>query len=80
MILHHHEKYSGGGYPLGIRDETIPFESRIICVADSYDAMTSDRPYRKGMPPNVAIDELIKFKGIQFDPIIVEAFLEIHIG
>ncbi|MGV8984013.1 HD-GYP domain-containing protein [Clostridium sp.] len=79
MILHHHEKYGGGGYPLGIRGETIPFESRIICVADSYDAMTSDRPYRKGLPPNVAIDELIKFKGIQFDPIIVEAFLEIHI-
>ncbi len=78
MILHHHEKY-GGGYPLGIRGETIPFEARIICVADSYDAMTSDRPYRKGLPPNVAIDELIKFKGIQFDPMIVEAFLEIHI-
>lgn len=50
-----------------------------ICVADSYDAMTSDRPYKKGLPHTVAVDELIKFKGIQFDPIIVEAFLKIDI-
>lgn len=77
MILHHHEKYGGGGYPLGISGDSIPLESRIICVADSYDAMTSDRPYRNGLPHNVAIDELIKFKGIQFDPIIVETFLKI---
>ena len=77
MILHHHEKYDGSGYPFGISRETIPLESRIICVADSYDAMTSDRPYRKGLPHSVAVDELIKFKGIQFDPIIVEAFLKI---
>jgi HD-GYP domain-containing protein (c-di-GMP phosphodiesterase class II) len=77
MILHHHEKYDGSGYPFGISRETIPLESRIICVADSYDAMTSDRPYRKGLTHSVAVDELIKFKGIQFDPIIVEAFLKI---
>lgn len=78
IILHHHEKYNGSGYPSGISGETIPLESRIICVADSYDAMTSDRPYRKGLPPTVAVDELIKFKGIQFDSIIVEAFLKIN--
>lgn len=79
MILHHHEKYDGDGYPLGISGNSIPLESRIICVADSYDAMTSDRPYRNCLTHNVAIDELIKFKGIQFDPIIVEAFLKIYI-
>jgi len=79
IILHHHEKYNGSGYPSGISDETIPFESRIICVADSYDAMTSDRPYRKGLPHSVAVDELIKYKGIQFDPKIVDAFLKIDI-
>ena len=79
MIFHHHEKYKGNGYPSGISGDSIPLESRIICVADSYDAMTSDRPYRKGMPHNVAVDELIKFKGIQFDPQIVDAFLKINI-
>ena len=77
MILHHHEKYNGSGYPSGISGETIPLESRIICVADSYDAMTSDRPYRKGLPHSVAVDELNKFKGIQFDTIVVDAFLKI---
>lgn len=79
MIFHHHEKYKGNGYPSGISGEDIPLESRIICVADSYDAMTSDRPYRKGLPHNVAVDELIKYKGIQFDPQIVDAFLQINI-
>lgn len=78
MILHHHEKYDGSGYPSGISGEAIPLESRIICVADSYDSMTSDRPYRKGLPHSVAVDELIKFKGIQFDPKIVDAFLKIN--
>jgi len=79
MILHHHEKYDGSGYPSGISGESIPFESRIICVADSYDAMTSDRPYRKGLSHDVAVNEIIKFKGIQFDPKIVDAFLKIYI-
>jgi HD-GYP domain-containing protein (c-di-GMP phosphodiesterase class II) len=79
MILHHHEKYKGNGYPSGISGEAIPLESRIICVADSYDAMTSDRPYRKGLPHDVAVNELIKFKGIQFDTQIVDAFLKINI-
>lgn len=79
IILHHHEKYDGSGYPFGISGETIPLESRIICVADSYDAMTSDRPYRKGLRHTIAVDELNKFKGIQFDPKIVDAFLKINI-
>jgi HD-GYP domain len=78
IILHHHEKYNGNGYPSGISGEAIPLESRIICVADSYDAMTSDRPYRKGMAHAVAVNELIKYKGSQFDPEIVDIFLNIN--
>ncbi len=77
VILHHHERYSGDGYPDGIKGDAIPLEARIICIADSYDAMTSDRPYRKGMSHELAISEIIKFKGIQFDPAIVDSFLSI---
>jgi HD-GYP domain-containing protein (c-di-GMP phosphodiesterase class II) len=77
IILHHHEKYGDGGYPSAISGEAFPLESRIICVADSFDAMTSDRPYRRGFPHNATVDELIKFKGIQFDPKIVDDFLKI---
>lgn len=79
MILHHHEKLGGGGYPDGISGRDIPFESRIICIADSYDAMTSDRPYRKGLPHEVAVKELLKYRDIQFDSAIVDAFLKINI-
>lgn len=77
IILHHHERYSGGGYPDGISKGDIPLEARIICVADTYDAMTSDRPYRKGLSHEEAIVEIVKFKGIQFDPEIVDSFLTI---
>lgn len=75
IIRHHHERFSGNGYPDGIRTDNIPLESRIIAVADTYDAMTSDRPYRKGLPHEEAVKELIKFKEIQFDPVVVNAFL-----
>ena len=78
IIHHHHEKYDGSGYPSGISGEAIPLGSRIICVADSYDAMTSDRPYRKALLHSVAINEIVKFNGIQFDPVVVEAFLKIN--
>lgn len=79
IILHHHERFDGGGYPNGTKGEDIPFESRIICVADSYDAMTSNRPYRNGFPHEVAVSELIKYKNIQFDSNIVDAFLQVDI-
>ncbi|KZL92908.1 HD-GYP domain-containing protein [Clostridium magnum] len=79
IILHHHERFDGGGYPNGVKGENIPFESRIICVADSYDAMTSNRPYRNGLPHEVAVSELIKYKNIQFDSNIVDAFLQVDI-
>jgi putative nucleotidyltransferase with HDIG domain len=77
IILHHHEKYAGGGYPDGISGDDIPFESRIICIADAYDAMTSDRPYRKGMSHEEAIAEIKRFKGLQFDPKVADAFLKL---
>jgi putative nucleotidyltransferase with HDIG domain len=76
IIKYHHERFNGSGYPQGISGEAIPLESRIITVADSYDAMTSNRPYRKGMAHSVAISELIKNQNSQFDEKIVQAFLK----
>ncbi|UZQ48934.1 MULTISPECIES: HD-GYP domain-containing protein [Clostridium] len=78
FILHHHERFDGYGYPLGIKGYEIPLEARIIAVADSYDAMVSDRPYRRGLSQDIAISELIKFKNIQFDGSVVDAFLKIY--
>ncbi len=72
VILYHHEKYDGSGYPTGIAGEDIPLISRIICVADSYSAMVSDRPYRKALPVKVAKSELRKHSGGQFDPAVVD--------
>lgn len=74
-VLHHHEYYDGRGYPAHLTGENIPLIGRIICVADAFDAMTSDRPYRKGLSVSVAVNELKKFSGKQFDPVCVEAFL-----
>ena len=72
-ILHHHERVDGKGYPAGLTGEMIPMHARIIAVADTYDAMTTTRPYRKGLPQEVAIAEL-KISGVQFDALVVEAF------
>jgi hypothetical protein len=77
VILYHHEKYDGSGYPFGLVGEDIPLLSRIICVADSYSAMVSDRPYRKALPVRVAKGELHKCAGRQFDPGIVDVFLRL---
>lgn len=74
-ILHHHERYAGGGYPAGIKGDQIPLEARIIAVADAYDAMTSDRPYRKALSHDTAVSEIVKYRGIQFDAGVVEAFM-----
>lgn len=76
-ILKHHEWWDGSGYPLGLKGEEIPLECRILAIADAYDAMTSDRPYRKAMPKEAAIEELIRFSGRQFVPELVEKFIEI---
>lgn len=77
VILYHHERYDGSGYPVGLVGEAIPLISRIICVADSYSAMVSDRPYRKALSTAVAQDELRKHAGRQFDPTVVENFLSV---
>lgn len=75
-MLHHHERVDGLGYPAGLKDEAIPLTARIISVADAYDAMTSTRPYRKGLPPEDALSELKKWAGRQFDIKIVNAFMK----
>ena len=73
----HHEHYDGLGYPQGLTNGRIPLIGRIIAVTDAYDAMTSDRPYRKARTKEKAVEELKKFAGTQFDPHIVEVFLKI---
>ncbi len=77
IVRHHHEFYDGTGYPDGLKGEAIPLEARILTVADTVDAMASDRPYRKGLPMDVIFDELRRFSGKQFDPEVVRAFLEL---
>lgn len=76
-IRHHHERYDGKGYPDGIGGERIPVTAAIIAVADTFDAMTSDRPYRKGLDKQVAIDEIKRHAGSQFAPLPAKAFLEL---
>lgn len=77
-ILHHHEWFDGRGYPAQIVGENIPFESRLVLIADTYDAMTADRAYRKGRPAEVAYKELADYAGRQFDPQLVKIFLDSH--
>lgn len=77
IILHHHERYDGHGYPAGLRGTDIPLCARILSVADAFEAMRSDRPYRMALPLETAIDELKKNSGTQFDPEVVETFLSI---
>lgn len=72
---YHHERYDGRGYPEGLKGEEIPLFARIILVADTFDAMTSSRPYRSGLPMEVAFSELREFAGTQFDSKVVESFI-----
>ncbi len=74
MVRHHHERYDGKGYPDGLEGNHIPLGARILAVADTYDAMTSDRPYRKALSHQIAVKELESKARIQFDSKIVEAF------
>ena len=76
-IRHHHERFDGLGYPLGLKGKEIPFKARIISIADTWDAMLSDRPYRKALSTEEAKNELKKHSGVQFDPEIVAAFIEV---
>lgn len=76
-IVHHHERFDGTGYPDGIKGEDIPLESRILAIADSYDAMTSLRPYRPALEIQDAIAELRQCAGTQFDPELVKVFCKL---
>ncbi|MZP29198.1 HD domain-containing protein [Heliobacterium undosum] len=76
IVHYHHERFDGKGYPLGLRGEEIPMASRVIAIADAIDAMASDRPYRKGLPPGVIQEELRRHAGSQFDPRLAEIAIE----
>ena len=77
-ILYHHERFDGKGYPEGLEGENVPVSAAIIAVADAYDAMTSDRPYRKGLDKTAAIKEVEKNIGVQFSPLPARAMLELY--
>ncbi len=73
VVLHHHERFDGTGYPIGLGGTEIPLEARVIAVADTIDAMLSNRPYRNALPLEQVLEELVEFRGSQFDPRVVEA-------
>lgn len=77
LIMHHHERYNGKGYPDGLKGKSTPLGARILAVADAYEAMTAERPYRKAFSKEQAIAEIKKYSGEQFDPTVVEAFLKV---
>jgi len=77
LVAYHQERYDGKGYPYGLSGDRLPLGARIIAVADAYEAMTSDRPYRKALSPQVALAELRRGRGTQFDPQVVDAFLAV---
>jgi HD-GYP domain-containing protein (c-di-GMP phosphodiesterase class II) len=77
IVQSHHERWDGGGYPKGLRADEIPLAARVFAIADSFDAMTSDRPYRVAMPVEQALEEVREGAGSQFDPTVVRAFLDL---
>ncbi len=74
-VLCHHEWWNGSGYPAGLKGEKIPREGRLLAIADAFDAMTTNRPYHSSMPIADALDELARYRGVYFDPIMVDAFI-----
>ena len=74
VILSHHERWNGSGYPHGLQGENIPIMARIVAIADSFDAMTTERPYRKELTPEQAFNEVVSGSGTQYDPLMVDAF------
>jgi putative nucleotidyltransferase with HDIG domain len=77
IVRNHHERYDGSGYPTGLRGEEIPLGARIFAIADAFDAMTSDRPYRRALTHDQAVAEVERCAGTQFDPEIARVFLEL---
>ncbi len=77
-MKYHHEKWSGGGYPEGLKGEAIPLQARIVTVADTFDAMTTTRPYQKAMEMEFVVNRIRQFAGIRFEPSVVEAFLRAY--
>ncbi len=77
VAKHHHERFDGKGYPNALSDNDIPLNAKIVCIADSYDAMNSDRIYRKALPQDVIREELVKGRGTQFDAEMLDVFLEL---
>jgi HD-GYP domain-containing protein (c-di-GMP phosphodiesterase class II) len=77
IVMHRHERYDGKGYPQGMKGDDIPLGARIVAVADSFMAMVSKRHYRKQMTVKEAMEEIVKHRGTQFDPAVVDAFLKV---
>lgn len=77
IVRHHHEHWDGKGYPAGLKGNDIPLVARVVAVADAYDAMTSNRPYRQALPRDQALAEIRRQSGVQFDPQVVEAFCKV---
>jgi len=80
VVLHHHEDYDGGGYPKGLTGENIPIGARILRIIDSYDAMTTNRPYKDGMTMEQAVEELQSFSGRHYDPVLLELFIQMIVN
>jgi HD-GYP domain-containing protein (c-di-GMP phosphodiesterase class II) len=74
IVLAHHERWDGDGYPRRLKGPEIPLGARIFALCDTYDAIISDRPYRMGQTPDAAMKEIIRCAGTQFDPLVIEAF------
>jgi HD-GYP domain-containing protein (c-di-GMP phosphodiesterase class II) len=75
-MKYHHEKWAGGGYPDGLKEEEIPMQARIVAIADTFDAMTTNRPYQKAMDLTYVVDKIVSFAGTRFDPRVVQAFVQ----
>jgi HD-GYP domain-containing protein (c-di-GMP phosphodiesterase class II) len=75
LMRHHHESYDGSGFPDHLTGDQIPLGARILCLADTFDAMTSDRPYQQAMDLNYVVESIVAWSGTRFDPAVVEAFV-----
>ncbi len=80
FVRHHHENWDGSGYPDGLRHDAIPLGSRVLAVADCYDALTSDRPYRRALTSERAIEMIYEHRGTKYDPAITDAFLNVMLN